>query len=68
MLPAPLTISIDVARRFHRRAVLLDSPLADIGSVLKRFEYAILGVMALAVIAFIWFRLIRPRRRGTGQA
>ena len=29
---------------------------AEIGSVLKRFEYAILGVIALAVLAFIWFR------------
>ena len=36
---------------------------AEIGLVLKRFEYAILGVIALAVLAFIWFRLIRPRRR-----
>lgn len=36
---------------------------AEIGSVLKRFEYAILGVMALAVLAFIWIRFVRPRRR-----
>ncbi len=36
---------------------------AEIGSVLKRFEYAILGVLALAVLAFIWLRFVRPRRR-----
>lgn len=36
---------------------------AEIGSVLKRFEYAILGVLALAVLAFIWLRIVRPRRR-----
>ena len=37
----------------------------EIGAVLKRFEYAILGVLALGVLAFIWFRVIRPRRRRT---
>ena len=35
----------------------------EIGAVLKRFEYAILGILALAVVAFIWLRVIRPRRR-----
>ena len=38
---------------------------AEIGAVLKRFEYAILGILALAVLAFIWFRVVRPRRRRT---
>ena len=36
----------------------------SIGDVLKRFEYVILGLLALAILAFIWIRIIRPRRRG----
>jgi membrane protein DedA with SNARE-associated domain len=43
--------------------VQLGANWAEIGSVLKRFEYAIVGVLVLAVLAFIWFRVIRPRRR-----
>jgi membrane protein DedA with SNARE-associated domain len=35
----------------------------SIGDVLKRFEYAILAVIGLAVVAFVWVRIIRPRRR-----
>jgi membrane protein DedA with SNARE-associated domain len=35
----------------------------SIGEVLKRFEYAVLGAVALAVLAFIWVRFIGPRRR-----
>jgi membrane protein DedA with SNARE-associated domain len=38
---------------------------AEIGSVLKRFEYAILGILALGVLAFLYFRVVRPRRRRT---
>lgn len=34
-----------------------------IGDVLKRFEYVILAVGALAVIAFVWLRFVRPRRQ-----
>lgn len=34
----------------------------QIGAVLKRFEYAILAVLLGAVLAFIWFRMIKPRR------
>ena len=37
----------------------------QIGDVLKRFEYVILGVIAVAVLAFIWVRIIRPRRRAS---
>lgn len=35
----------------------------SIGDVLKRFEYAIIAVLAAAVVAFVWIRIIRPRRR-----
>ena len=34
-----------------------------IGDVLKRFEYLILAMVALAVIAFVWLRFVRPRRQ-----
>lgn len=34
-----------------------------IGDVLKRFEYVILAVVALAVIGFVWLRFVRPRRQ-----
>ena len=34
-----------------------------VGGVLKRFEYAIIGVLVVAVLAFLWVRIIRPRRR-----
>lgn len=34
-----------------------------IGAVLKQFEYAILAVLLLLVVLFIWFRIVRPRMR-----
>jgi membrane protein DedA with SNARE-associated domain len=37
----------------------------SIGGVLKRFEYAVLAVLALIVIAWIWFRIVKPRRQRT---
>ena len=33
-----------------------------VGGVLKRFEYAVLAVMAVLAIAWIWLRIIKPRR------
>jgi membrane protein DedA with SNARE-associated domain len=33
-----------------------------IGGILKRFEYAVLAVLAVVVVAWVWFRIIRPRR------
>jgi membrane protein DedA with SNARE-associated domain len=33
-----------------------------IGPVLKQLEYAILAALALIVLAWLWFRIIRPRR------
>ncbi|HEY7702446.1 MAG TPA: DedA family protein [Candidatus Limnocylindrales bacterium] len=40
----------------------------EVGPVLKRFEYAILAVLALIVIAWVWFRIIKPRRAAGGAA
>lgn len=34
-----------------------------IGDVIKRFEYLIVAVLAVAVLAFLWFRFVRPRRQ-----
>ncbi len=34
----------------------------EIGALLKRFEYAVLAVLAAAVLAWIWFRIVKPRR------
>lgn len=34
-----------------------------VGAVLKQFEYVILGILVFLVLAFIWMRIIRPRRR-----
>src|SRR5687768_5636388 len=33
-----------------------------IGGYLKQFEYAILAVIGLVVLVWIWFRIIKPRR------
>jgi membrane protein DedA with SNARE-associated domain len=33
-----------------------------IGATLKRFEYAVLAVLALIAVAWIWFRIVKPRR------
>lgn len=39
-----------------------------VGPVLKRFEYAILAVLAVIVIAWVWFRIIKPRRAARAGA
>ena len=33
-----------------------------VGGILKQFEYAILAVIGVVVLAWIWLRIIRPRR------
>jgi membrane protein DedA with SNARE-associated domain len=33
-----------------------------IGAVLKRFEYAVVAVLVAITLAWIWFRIIKPRR------
>ena len=39
VLPAPLKVSPLLARRFHRRSVLLDQPAANIGTVLDQLGF-----------------------------
>jgi membrane protein DedA with SNARE-associated domain len=42
--------------------VQLGANWETIGGYLKQFEYAILAVIGLVVLAWIWFRIIKPRR------
>ena len=42
--------------------VQLGANWETVGGVLKQFEYAIVGVLVLIVLAWIWFRIIKPRR------
>ncbi|MBF8290681.1 MAG: associated Golgi protein-like protein [Chloroflexi bacterium] len=39
-----------------------------VGGVLKRFEYAIIGVLVIAVLAFLWVRVVRPWRQRRSHA
>jgi membrane protein DedA with SNARE-associated domain len=39
----------------------------QIGPILKRFEYAILAALVVIAIGWIWFRIIRPRRRARAE-
>ena len=34
----------------------------EVGAIVKQFEYAILAVLAVFGLAWIWFRIIKPRR------
>lgn len=34
----------------------------EVGAILKRFEYAIVAVLVVIALAWIWFRIIKPRR------
>jgi membrane protein DedA with SNARE-associated domain len=42
--------------------VQLGANWESIGDVIRRFEYAIVAVLAIVVIAWIWLRIIKPRR------
>jgi membrane protein DedA with SNARE-associated domain len=42
--------------------VQLGANWESVGAILKRFEYAILAVLVLIALAWIWIRIIRPRR------
>jgi membrane protein DedA with SNARE-associated domain len=44
--------------------VQLGANWETIGGILKQFEYAIIGLLVLVVVGFIWFRVVRPRRTG----
>ncbi len=37
----------------------------EIGAVLKRFEYGVAAALVVAVVVFLWLRVVRPRRRRT---
>ena len=52
----PFNIALVVA------GYLLGENWETIGGLLKRFEYVVLGGVVLAVLVFVWFRFIRPRR------
>jgi membrane protein DedA with SNARE-associated domain len=43
--------------------VQLGANWETIGAILKQFEYAILGVLVLLILVFLWFRVVRPRMR-----
>ena len=43
---------------------LLGERWEEIGLLLKRYEYVALGALVLVALAWIWFRFIKPRRRG----
>lgn len=42
--------------------VQLGANWASVGAILKQFEYAILAVLVVIALAWIWIRIIRPRR------
>ena len=42
--------------------VQLGANWETVGGILKQFEYAILAVIAVVVLAWIWFRIVKPRR------
>jgi len=47
---------------------LLGERWEEIGLLLKRYEYVALGGLVLVALAWIWFRFIKPRRRGGDTA
>jgi len=42
--------------------VQLGANWETVGGILKQFEYAIIAVIGLVVLAWIWFRIVKPRR------
>ena len=42
--------------------VVLGSNWVTVGGVLKQFEYLIVAILGVIVFAWIWFRIVKPRR------
>ncbi len=42
--------------------VQLGANWETIGGVIKQFEYAIVAILLLVILVWVWFRIIRPRR------
>lgn len=40
----------------------------EVGAILKRFEYAIAAVIGVILLAWVWFRIIKPRRSARAGA
>jgi membrane protein DedA with SNARE-associated domain len=45
--------------------VQLGANWEEVGGVLKQFEYVVIAVLAVVVVAWIWIRIIKPRRAAT---
>ena len=73
-MPLPKFILFTVLGSLPFTAVLVFAGLQlganweSVGPVLKRFEYAILALLAVIVIAWVWFRIIKPRRAAKAGA
>ena len=52
----PFTLALTVA------GVALGSNWETIGGVLKQFEYAVVAVLVVIALLWIWFRILKPRR------
>jgi membrane protein DedA with SNARE-associated domain len=48
--------------------VALGANWETIGAWLKRFEYAVLAVLVVIIVAWIWIRIIKPRRAARAGA
>ena len=42
--------------------VQLGANWEEVGAVLKQFEYAVAALVGVVVLAWVWFRIIKPRR------
>jgi membrane protein DedA with SNARE-associated domain len=47
--------------------VQLGANWESIGAVIKRFEYAIVAVLVVIALAWIWIRIIKPRRAARAE-